>query len=600
MPPTVQEIKDAVKLGVDFFRQTVADVAFPAAEGTPIDDADPVFTGEKVLTHNTGGAFYGIVSEHPGNLKVGSYHDIGPGNKPYYGIKVREPVRFLFTNDTTVCRYQTTTKDEDSIYKIEMDCTFMEPPGGIEVARYILAVWYYYDETPRRFKFWAQRQWAKDPWRGLGWSSYQLVDDLTPGSPANLGDGGSVDVWEDTITVDTVNKSPALMEFPTKLQRSAAYFFGEMADYYEDQDLQDLADGIWKWVSRWTDDPQFNCMYYDFLDIFWEKLPPSNWPQGWSGLGELYAEWCNDDRMWWDPALYKELNDTDILGLTVYQSHLISTLRLVFYLQGVWRWLSKMPYCLSAQFALVRSEIDGGNPEMVEKAYQILKKCNWTGHGVRISLADQITLAGPIIMAAAAAVAGFAATLGAVVGLIPLGATALAAAVAAAVEGYREYSEDIPRLWDEFLHRPESYHGIWFGTFFCAAVKLYEQANSLGMTDIKDWAQTVAGECADVALKIQLPKSGEFYHWEDPNVRYCAHEAGGFLSSYDINTEEGRGEFRADPEFLTDIFETVGRRWEEYTQQGPWAGGAGTAFETTMLSLKGLKLYKELILGDYT
>ncbi len=546
--PTVDEIKASLRSGIEFYRDIVRKVKVPPSGSL----GDPVDTGYSVLCHNAGPPVYGIIKRSGGEVDKGSYESTGPGGVGYYPIKLKQPLQFLFLDRFNHCTYTAKVTQSATQYKEEVTVTFTDPdtygggvnaPGqeGDAVASYLITrdnTWTTSPALTSRVVYKVKRLWANDfTWGdGKSWGGVGWGDYQI----LDLSDGQEVTVWDSSSNSDPSARGNvcALAEYPVKLEGTVAKFFSEMADYYygKDEDLHNDLETKAARINDWS--------------AYWQNTRGLMTREFMDGMYDYYHEdgWIKAKSAFWEPEYWALTEQTDgtvfdppvySLGLSPYRSHLVTNTIRSAYLTIPWA-ISPYYACLECVDRLIKGE----SPSLTQTKLKYW--VDWHA-GKGVSMVRNF---------------GFAPS-------------------------------------TKFGYHTDVYRGDCMGAYFIAVMQLYRYATLRGQSKVASWAAARAEEAADLAVHhTQIEWSGK-QTLPDGSHIYLPDEAGGFRGSWKFqpNGEVTNGNW-APYEF--EVFLWLLGQVNLATQQFPWPGAGAQAFESSMMCMKGLKMYKELVLGDLT
>lgn len=212
MPPTAQQIKDALSYGVKYYKQMVTPLMGIAPNGSPVA---PIDSGISVFKHNVGPPLTGIIPvPDQGQVEAGTWQSTGPGNVGYYPLKLSGKHFFLFLNRSGQVEYEVINQqiDEETVgsvtynfYEEVVRCTFFV--GGSGAFRWNVAEYevtyksrWGVDLTSPDYTYKIKRNWvdAASGWATLAWGNYEYTD---------LADGEDKVVWS-----AQANQSPILAD----------------------------------------------------------------------------------------------------------------------------------------------------------------------------------------------------------------------------------------------------------------------------------------------------------------------------------------------------------------------------------------------------
>ena len=105
MPPTAQEVHDAIDRGAQYFKRCIAVQYDPADDSTPIQDADPVPGPYAAYGGDVGGPPLVLCFPiHGAEVGQGPWQNLGPGGVGYYPIKLKGNVLFTHINRKSLCK----------------------------------------------------------------------------------------------------------------------------------------------------------------------------------------------------------------------------------------------------------------------------------------------------------------------------------------------------------------------------------------------------------------------------------------------------------------------------------------------------------------
>lgn len=592
MPPTLQQVNDAIKLGLHHFNGMVLELYDVHASVV----SAPIPTGKAVVSQQPGMALQVCQHSPQGGNSQGSWQVYGPGNVGYYPLLIKDPSpTWRHAGDPDSCRISVPLRevkdDPDNsggkVYNHWVDYEFVRPPweGGAH-----LVTW--------RTKYKARwggslfaptvemvvEKLAQDAAYGTIasiWSTYETLEQLV------VGESKTVYYFIASQAVGGIPNFFPTTQYAVRLIRPAAFLLEEGAiQGYGWEDYLKNAHKIHAFLD-------WQGIKYDQIDTFWgitHGLPFGDPPV--FKTGNVSAKgWHYTKEVWYDTELYGSLPRT--FNAQPYRSHLAAgDLNRRLYL--LWAWSAGPYHAVVKALQLLYYE----HEDALGEVYRLLKDSNWNGYGTErwlgIGGLDQLgsALCAPIPGMQGLLFPGF----------FPFG-----------VPHFRHplCEGDKPsNIWPLAI---PAYKSDWTAAFLLGSSLLYFYADYVAKKDsaaltVRDQAKLWADEAATMALKLQIPWDGKQkvpdYGWV-----YVPETAGAFMGAYGIDEngdavssgaamwvqtalERAQSVASSIPGDIPLVKEWAPNQWPRQTIAG------GASYENTLLFLKALLAYKHTVLGQ--